>query len=466
MRNRLILSFVALTVVILVVFGVPLRGFVESVERDRLLTTLERDAFILAGHARETLGPAGSELVASLEPYIAEHSASTAAKVIVTNQSGVVVASNDPTVLIGDDYLNRPEIVTALTGQPAVGDRKSRTLGEELVFVAVPVLRGDEILGVVRFSNPQSKIDERVRESLIGIAIAGSLTVLAGIALAVPIALGIARPLVRLRRNADELARGNFETSADEVSGPREVRELAAAFNSMSRRLNAMMESQRQFNSMVSHQLRTPLTALRLRLEYIQNVGPSESEDVVEAVSASYDEVDRLQEIIDQLLNLSRLEAGVVPSVDADVAQVVSERVEMWKPLAEEKQVTLVVDVKPGLRCRMIEGGLDQVIDNYVDNALSVSDPGSTVIIRSRESGSKVLIEVVDEGPGMNDEEKEAAFVRFWRSPSNQNSPGTGLGLAIVRQIAVAGGAKAYFLDRADEKTGLVAVVECVSASN
>lgn len=466
MRNRLILSFVAFTVVILVVFGVPLRGFVESVERDRLLTTLERDAFILAGHARETLGPTGSELVASLEPYIAEHSASTDAKVIVTNQDGVAVASNDPTVLIGDNFLNRPEIVTALSGQPTVGERKSRTLGEDLVFVAVPVLRGDEILGVVRFSNPQSKINDRVRASLLGIGLAGFFTVMAGVALAVPLALGIARPLVLLRRNADDLSRGDFETTASESSGPKEVRELAFAFNSMSRRLNSMMEGQRQFNSMVSHQLRTPLTALRLRLEYIQQEIANESDDVIEAVDASHGEVDRLQEIIDQLLNLSRLEAGVIPTVDVDVTQLVEERIEMWKPLAEEKHVSIDVELEKGLRCRMIKGGLDQIIDNYVDNALGVSEPGSTVLIRSRKSDSKVIIEVVDQGPGMDDSEKETAFGRFWRSASNQNSPGTGLGLAIVRQIAVAGRARTYFTDRGDSQQGLVAVVECIATAD
>lgn len=461
MRSRLIASFVGFTIVLLIIFGIPLRGFVERVERERLITSLERDAFILAGHARETLDISGAGPVESLDPYIAEHSSRTDAKVVVTNNAGIVVASNDSALRVGTNFLNRPEINTALDGQPAVGERASETLGEDLVFVAVPVFDGDEILGVVRFSNPQSKITDEVRNSLAGIALAGALTVLAGIALAVPVALGIAQPLVRLRRNAELLASGDFDSRADVDAGPKEVRELASAFNIMSRRLDSLLEGQRQFNSMVSHQLRTPLTALRLRLEFIQQRLDSTDGDMADAVEAFYDELDRLQEIIEQLLKLSRIEAGVIPQVEVVLADVVAQRLEMWKPLAEEHGVAITADVPAGTKCRMIEGGLEQIIDNYIDNAIGVSHLGAVISIRVHEVGQRVRIEVVDEGPGLSDEEKVFAFERFWRSSERQNIPGTGLGLAIVKQIALAGGANTYFADRQDGKNGLRAVVEC-----
>lgn len=463
MRSRLILAFVALTVVLLVVFGIPLRGFVERVERERLITSLERDAFILAGHAKETLNPSSSATLPSLDPFIAEHSTQTDSRVVVTNSDGIVVATNDSSLRVGSDFTNRPEVLTALNGLPAVGERVSESLGEKLVFVAVPVFLGDDVLGVVRFSNPQSVITQEVRESLVGIAIAGLFTILAGIALAIPVALGIARPLVRLRRNADTLARGNFDTVAEENTGPREVRELASAFNSMSQRLYSMMESQRQFNGVVSHQLRTPLTALRLRLEFVQQKLGDGNVDLIDAVEASNDELDRLQDIIEQLLNLSRIEAGVVPRVDIDVSEVIRQRIEMWTPLAEERGVAIVADVASGLHCEMIQGGLDQIVDNYVDNALGVSSEGATITIHARRVTHKVIVEVIDDGPGLTEKEKIEAFDRFWRSASSQNVSGTGLGLAIVRQLAIASGAKAFFTDRPDARPGLRAVIECVA---
>jgi signal transduction histidine kinase len=450
-----------MTIVIIVVFGVPLRGFVERVEKDRQLATLERDAFILAGHARETLNTANTENLPSVQPFLDDHSTRSGARVIITNSRGMVVASNDDNLLVGSSFVNRPEVRQALTGLPTVGERTSSTLGEDLIFVAVPVLDGDQILGVVRFSNPESVIDGRVRDSLVGIALAGLLTVLAGIALAIPVALGLSRPIRRLTRHTDKLARGEFGEDASTHDGPKEVRDLALAFNSMSRQLENMMQNQRDFNGVVSHQLRTPLTALRLRLEFLQISLQNTSLETDEALLASQYEVDRLQEIIEQLLKLSRLEAGLLPRVDVNVCEVLRSRVEMWGPLAEEKGVSLELECPSLLKCQMIEGGLHQVVDNFIDNALGVSGTGSTVLIRARVAERGTFIEVIDEGPGLTEGQKQEAFHRFWRAPDQQNRPGTGLGLAIVRQIASASGAEVYLADREDGELGLVAALVC-----
>jgi signal transduction histidine kinase len=460
-RSRLIVAFVVLTVVIIVVFGVPLRGFVEDVERERLLTTLERDAFIMAGHARGTLDTANAEELVSIQPFLDQHAGGGGTRVVVTNARGTVVASNDGSPPIGTSFLNRPEIDRALRGEPQVGERSSSTLGEDLVFVAVPVLDGDEVLGVVRISDRRSRIDDRVRESLVGIALAGLFTVLAAVALAIPVALGLARPIRRLTQHTGQLARGKLDLVADTEDGPGEVRELAAAFNSMARQLRAVMDSQREFNGVVSHQLRTPLTALRLRLEMLQEASLPGSAETREALDAARSEVDRLQEIVEQMLKLSRLESGLVPRVEVDAARIVRSRVEMWLPLAEEKGIGLVVESPGSAMCMAIDGGLDQIVDNYIDNALGVSASGDVIVVKVSASGQQVLVEVVDEGPGLDDAEKSEAFQRFWRKPGSQNSPGTGLGLAIVRQIATASGAEAWFSDRRDGHSGLVASVKC-----
>lgn len=461
MRSRLVAAFVGLTVVIIVVFGVPLRGFVEDVERERLLTTLERDAFIMAGHARQTLDIANAGQLVSIQPFLDQHEGGGDARVVVTNARGIVVASNDAGLPIGTSFLNRPEIDRALQGLPQVGERSSSTLGEDLVFVAVPVLDGDDVLGVVRISDRRSRIDDRVRESLVGIAVAGIFTVLAGVALAIPVALGLARPIRRLTQHTGQLARGRLDLVADTGEGPGEVRELASAFNSMARQLNAVMESQREFNGVVSHQLRTPLTALRLRLEMLQQSSGSGSSEAHEALDAARTEVDRLQEIVEQLLKLSRLESGLVPRVEVDAASIVRSRVEMWLPLAEERGVALTVESPDSAMCMAIDGGLDQIVDNYIDNALGVSAPGSVVDVSVSVTGTQVLVEVTDDGPGLDDTEQSEAFQRFWRKPGSQNTPGTGLGLAIVRQIATASGAEVWFSDRRDGRQGLVASVKC-----
>lgn len=456
MRLRLISALVGVATVIVVAFSIPLLGFVARIERERLVTELERDAFILAGHAKETLNTAEGATLPSLEPYIAEHGGSDGTKVVVTNADGLVVATNDRTETIGTDFGNRPEIATALGGSPAVGERESATLGEDLVFVAVPVFLGDAVLGTVRFSERRSEIDAVVRRRIVGITAAGGFTLLAAAGIAVPLALGIARPLERLRRRTEGLAAGDFAVRADESSGPDEIRELARSFNTMTARLGSMIEGQRAFAGLVSHQLRTPLTALRLRLEHAQDESMSD-ELRAEAIDAARAESDRMHEMIEQLLALARLEGGAAQVEKVDAALVARSRADMWRPLADEHDVTIEVVAPETMPCSVVPGGLEQIIDNYVDNALSVAPVGSVIAIEVVSRAGQVIVDVIDRGPGLSDTDRERAFERFWRGSGTQSQSGTGLGLAIVRQIALASGGTVALL--ADDGGGVRARV-------
>ena len=459
MRRRLIAALVGVAVVILLVFGVPLTSFVAKVERERLVTAMERDAFILAGHAKETLNTTSGSVLPSLQPYLHEHSSTKGTRALVTNSTGLIVASNDPSLVVGADFSNRPEVAEALTGVPSVGERASRTLGQPLVFVAVPVLLGDEVLGVVRLSNPKSIIDRSVRDRIFGTAIAGLFTVIAAGILAIPFALGIARPITRLTRRTEKLAEGDFSVRADDSSGPPEVRELSRSFNVMAGRLGLMVENQRHFAGAVSHQLRTPLTALRLRLEQAQDALGDASPEAADAIEASRAETDRLQEMVEQLLALARIEGGTAATSTVDASTVAHSRIEMWESLASERNISFTVSAPAHAECAAIDGSLEQIIDNYIDNALGVAPDGSTIAIVVTRDAAHVYVDVVDEGPGLTAEQRGLAFERFWRGKHTENAPGTGLGLAIVRQLAVACGGTAELLARADGKSGLLARV-------
>ena len=463
MRNRLIAALVGVAVVILLVFGVPLTSFVAKVERERLVTAMERDAFILAGHAKETLNTTSGSVLPSLQPYLYEHSSAKGSRALVTNAVGLIVASNDSTLTIGADFSNRPEVAEALTGVPSVGERASRTLGQPLVFVAVPVLLGDDVLGVVRLSNPKSLVDRAVRDRIFGTAIAGLFTIIAAAILAIPFALGIARPIARLTRRTEKLADGDFSVRADDSSGPPEVRELSRSFNVMAGRLGLMVENQRHFAGAVSHQLRTPLTALRLRLEQAQGALGDSSPEAANAIEASRAETDRLQEMVEQLLALARIEGGTAATSTVDAGEVARSRIEMWESLASEQGITFTVSTPAHAMCASMDGALEQIIDNYIDNALGVAPDGSTIALVVSRSSGHVQIDVIDEGPGLSEEQCVLAFERFWRGKHTENAPGTGLGLAIVRQLAVASGGTAELLRRTDGQRGLIARVTLAS---
>ena len=446
MRTRLISGFAGVAVLILTIFSIPMTRFVASVERERMVTELQRDAFILAGHAKETLSADTGTQLRSIQPYIDAYVKVSDARVVVTNSAGRVIASNDPALVIGTDFSNRPEIATALRGSPATGERQSATLGQVLVYVAVPVLSGDDTLGAVRLSHPKSHVDNQVRNRVYGILGAGLISLVAALVVAVLLGTTISRPIERLRRATDKLGRGDFDARAGDGDGPREIRELARSFNAMSGRLGLMVENQRHFAGSVSHQLRTPLTALRLRLEQAETAVGRDDSAVAEALEASRAETDRLQDMIEQLLALTRLEGSAAKTVDVDAVRMVRDRVEMWEPLADERGVSLAVDVPSSARCAVVEGGLEQILDNFIDNAMSVAPQGSEIRIEVSHDDGHVQIDVTDRGPGLTDEQRDYAFDRFWRGPASTGENGSGLGLAIVRQLAVASGGEAELL--------------------
>ena len=168
--------------------------------------------------------------------------------------------------------------------------------------------------------------------------------------------------------------------------------------------------------------------------------------DVAEALEASRAETDRLQDMIEQLLALTRLEGSATKTVDVDAARVVRDRVEMWKPLADEQGITISVQAATSARCAVVEGGLEQIIDNFIDNAMSVAPQGSEIRVEVVDDDGHVQIDVSDRGPGLTDEQRDFAFDRFWRGPASTGVNGSGLGLAIVRQLAVASGGEAELL--------------------
>ena len=463
MKLRLIGALVTVAVLILLVFSAPLASFVARVERERLVTALERDAFILAGHAKETLNTTAGAVLPSLQPYVDSYSKSSDARIVVTNSVGLVVSTSDPTIAFGSDFSNRLEVAGALKGLPAVGERDSVTLGERMLYVAVPVLLGDKVLGVVRFSHPKSQVDKEVQDHVMGIVAAGLITLLAAACVAIPLALTIARPISRLKTSTESLADGDFSVHADDTKGPPEIRELSRSFNAMAGRIGLMLESQQHFSGAVSHQLRTPLTALRLRLEQAQEAVGDSTSPVAIALEASRVETDRLQEMIEQLLALSRLEGGSTVTVKVNASVIVRSRVAVWESLAAERHIAFKVVGLETAPCVALDGALEQIVDNYIDNALTAAPNNSTITIEVHRVHRHMQVDVIDEGPGLSEEKRALAFERFWRGTEIENAPGTGLGLSIVRQLAVASGGVAELLPLPNGGHGLIARISLLA---
>jgi signal transduction histidine kinase len=251
------------------------------------------------------------------------------------------------------------------------------------------------------------------------------------------LARGLAGPLLALEAASSRLGDGDLTARAP-VEGPGEIAALAAQFNRTAGRLAELVTAQQQFVADASHQLRTPLTALRLRLE---NLAAEASEDVRAHVDDAQSEVDRLTRLVDGLLALSGAQPRPAASAAIDIGEVVTERCAAWAALADEQEVALTVsiDAPEPVTATVVPGHLEQILDNLLANAVEASPPGRGIEVGVVDGGGLVTVHVRDHGPGLSDQERLRAFDRFWQSAATPTGS-SGLGLAIVRQLAIANG--------------------------
>ena len=451
MTRRLVAGYLAITVFVLVVLAVPLGVMFADRERERLTTAIERDARVLAATADDALE---SGQVGGLGPLAAHYQEQTGGRAVIVDSTGIALADSenptDPTA----DFSTRPEITEALAGRFTSGQRASATLGHTLYYVAVPISHGDQVLGAVRVTYASDAVDDRVRRVWVQLGGLGAVVIVITGLGGWLMAMTISGPIRHVEAAADSLASGDLTARTTSDEGPAEVRRLSRSFNQMADQLSALIGAQRSFLADASHQLRTPLTALRLRLESLGgsveggSVGASGAD--LEAADA---EVDRLSNLVDGLLAMARIDAQTSEPTVIDVDPIVAERVDVWAPLADERDVDLVTDVitdqgadhradRPRGRASAVGGSLEQILDNLIANAIEVAPAGSTVTVSTATTPTSVTVAVTDAGPGLSAEQSVKAFDRFWRSPGAPPG-GSGLGLAIVRQLAEASGGTA-----------------------
>ena len=243
------------------------------------------------------------------------------------------------------------------------------------------------------------------------------------------IARGMTAPLREMAGAADAMARGEHGQQV-EVRGRDEVGRLAEAFNAMSRELETTDRVRRELVANVAHELRTPLAGLQAALE--NNLDGVQQLDV----AALHVQVQRLGRLVEQLLDLSRLEAEGVPLhvVDLDADQLL--RRVRDEALLAAPEVRIEVAVCPeGLRVRGDADRVHQVLGNLTENALRHASAHGAVVLAARSLGHAVELSVTDDGPGIPPDERERVFERFHRLDAARSVGGAGLGLAIARWI-------------------------------
>ncbi|MFN8023385.1 MAG: ATP-binding protein [Acidimicrobiales bacterium] len=433
MTRRLLVSYLAVTVVVLVLLEVPFAIFFARRELDRLTASVERDASVLATFYED-------DLEAGLVPDAQtadQYAARTGARVVVVDDAGISVVDTEQAA--PRDFSTRPEIATALAGRRATGTRASQTLDTDLLYVAVPVASSGRVHGALRITLDTAEVDANVHRLWWGLAAIAAVVLAAMGLVGWLVARSVAQPLERLNDTARRFGEGDLTTEVP-AEGPRELRELSATMATMARQLASMIDEQRAFVADASHQLRTPLTALRLRLENLQ--AGLDDPDAAQ-VDAAIDEIGRLATLVHDLLRLARADQHATPSPH-DLARLAADRIDTWTAVAESAGVQLGAQLDAdSLPVVAVPGAVEQIIDNLLDNALAWSPSGSTITVSvtagSGATGATVhRLAVADEGPGLTDDQKAAATRRFWRADAS--TTGSGLGLSIVEALATASG--------------------------
>lgn len=441
MRRRLLAVLMVLMGAAAVLLCVPLADAYARGRTEHLLLQRRSEAVRFADLAdRMRTAADRAELSAEISRYAQLYGAG----VVVVDTGGATLAraGTGPASHAATDSATASDARRrALTGRSTDRLPTLRPWGPGTVVLAEPVGRDERVSGAVLMAVPTdaARRDVTVRWSLIA---GGAVAAFAAAALvAAGIARWLMRPLLDLDRAVERLTAGSLQARAVSDTGPPELRHLRQHFNTMAQAMADSMGRQRDFVADASHQLRNPLATLVLRLENVEPhiaPGPGLAEH-----TRALDEAERLEELLDGLLALARVESGAAEVTDQDVSQAVRERVAAWDPVFHAAGVDLALTQPPqDLRARALPDAAGRILDALLDNAVKFVPRGGRVEVHvTRGADASAVVRVADDGPGVPEDQWALLPRRFTRSPEHQNVPGSGLGLAIADEIArVSGG--------------------------
>jgi signal transduction histidine kinase len=426
------LAFAYILLTVIVALTVPLAFNL----RQRTITEVQSQAKLTAQTIAAGIGAESLARPRGLEYLATQYAEETGDRVIVIDAGGVVLADSDGED-VGQDFANglRPEVTSALDPTAPTADariRFSQTEDADILVAAAPIL-DDGLVGAVRITQNVQDVTDAVRSTTIGLVALGGAGLIAGLVIAFALAGSLSRPLTRLAATARRLGQGDLRARAGDVGGASEIDDLAHSFDEMADRVERSVAAQREFVANASHQLRTPLTGMKLRLEA---AAADASPPVKRQLDAADDEVDRLAAIVDRLLvRARRVEAGERP-VDTDLARAATRAIERWRDRAASSGSTLAGELGPAL-AQADATDVDQIFDNLIENAVRYA-PGPITLGTGVAQG-RASLWVRDHGPGIPADELGRVTERFYRG-AGAPAGGSGLGLAIARELAGANG--------------------------
>jgi signal transduction histidine kinase len=425
-RVRLLVGFVLFAVLATALLVVPIGLILQAHESSSTLNTLRRDTRGLSVLLTDALNHGDLSRAIDLSHSYAR---STGRQVLVVDTRAVLIASRARQA--DDEKLLK--LANSVHSHGVSGISASTAVEGAQYYVAVRLKHVNPDLGsvVLVVTAPVRAVNNRIRSDWRDLALYGLLMLILACLFGFIISGSLVRPLRKISLAVEAVGAGALDVRAPETSGPRELRVLAEVINSTSARLITLLEAQRAFVEDASHQLRTPLTSMQLHLENLQRGQDLSTESDLTSVIM---EMERLSRMVNSLLALARNESRTSILIPVNIHALVTERAEVWGPLASELGLSLSVSAETSLFALAVEDALEQILDNLLANAFDATSEGGLIRIEAQRVEERVELRVIDNGPGLSAPERINALRRFWRGRNNA-SEGTGLGLAIVDQL-------------------------------
>lgn len=320
-------------------------------------------------------------------------------------------------------------------------DQAGRVVRRSARGVETPLKDGSRLFVGIDLGESEAHLD-RVTRALWG---AGGLVIALGLAGGLLISRNVERTMAALNGVVAKVAEGDLSVRAPVRDAGDELDELANGINAMLDRLEQSIASIRHAGDAIAHDLRSPLTRMRARLEVAMLDADAGRIDPNEALARALDEADALLKTFNTVLAISRLQAaGGPPTTDAfDAGALAADMADLFAPAAQDRGVDFDAETIQGLPVKGDRGFLAQALANLLDNAIKYTPPGGAVMLRARRrSSGEVEVSVTDTGPGVPEKDRARVVERFVRLEGSRSEPGSGLGLSLVQAVMEAHGGR------------------------
>ncbi len=462
LRGRLLASYLAIIALTLAVVAIALFGF-ATISSVRLLSPLQRLAAISRSNQNDLirLWEAGGQ-PEDLQFLLLDTSDQTTVRIVIVDTADQeIVFDTTDDAWVGDRLarVDQPRLVLPGEGGDSIFGRFTHPDGSDWLVYAEPNPAFGRAL--IFYALPEPAAGEFFREFFLQpLVYAGLAALLLSILLAALITRSVARPLQEMASAAEAIAEGDYDQRV-RPDGPDEVQRVAESFNTMTGRVNASQQAQRDFVANVSHDLKTPITAISGWSQALLDGAAATENEQQRAAMTIHEEAGRMLRQVDALLELARLESGQLQLAQqpVDLATTLVTVQRAYLPQAQEQGVALELRLEPAAPVMGDPDRLVQLFANLVDNALAHTPGGGEVTLRLQPDGKMTQAIVSDTGPGIPSTDLDRVFERFYqvdKSRKRGGGQGSGLGLAIVAELVDVHGGTVHAESEPGEGTSFV----------